>query len=250
MGIFAFIPARYGSTRFPGKPLTPILGKPMIEHVYKSAIECGDLTDVLVVTDDQRIIECVSSFGGKAVMTSPDHASGTDRIAEAAEILGLNDDDLVINIQGDQPRFDPSTISRMITPLKEDKNIPMSTLKFRIRDRNEIENPHIVKVVTDRDDFALFFSRYPIPFIRDSDSTDVAHYKHPGFYAYRKHFLIEFSRLPQGELEKAEKLEQLRAIEHGFKIKVPETFSDSIEIDTPEDVPKIEAILSGSGGFD
>jgi 3-deoxy-manno-octulosonate cytidylyltransferase (CMP-KDO synthetase) len=250
MEIFAFIPARYGSTRFPGKPLAPILGKPMIEHVYKSAIECGDLTEVLVVTDDPRIIDCVKAFGGKAVMTSPDHASGTDRIAEAAETLGLNNDDLVINIQGDQPRFDPATITRMITPLKEDKSIPMSTLKFRIRDRNEIENPNIVKVVTDRDDFALFFSRYPIPFIRDRDTTDIEHYKHPGFYAYRKSFLIEFSRLPQGELEKAEKLEQLRALEHGFKIKVPETFSDSIEIDTPEDIPKIEAVLSGSGGID
>jgi 3-deoxy-manno-octulosonate cytidylyltransferase (CMP-KDO synthetase) len=247
MKIFAFIPARYGSTRFPGKPLTPILGKPMIEHVYKSTIKCGDLTDVLVVTDDQRILDCVHHFGGRAIMTSPEHASGTDRIAEAAEALGLNQDDLVINIQGDQPRFDPAVVTRMITPLKEDRRVPMSTLKFRIKDRNEIENPNIVKVVTDRDDFALYFSRYPIPFVRDRNTTDIAHYKHPGFYAYRKSFLVEFSRLPLGDLEKSEKLEQLRALEHGFKIKVPEIFTDSIEIDTPDDVPKIEAILSGSG---
>lgn len=248
MKIFAFIPARYGSTRFPGKPLAPILGKPMIEHVYRCALACGDLTDVLVVTDDQRIIDCVKGFGGKAVLTSPHHASGTDRVAEAAGKLGLNDHDLIVNIQGDQPRFDPDTITRMITPLKEDESIPMSTLKFRIRDRQEIGNPNIVKVVTDRDDFALFFSRYPIPFIRDGDGADIEHYKHPGFYAYRKEFLIEFNRLPPGELEKAEKLEQLRALEYGYRIKVPETFSDSVEVDTPEDVPKIEALLSSGSG--
>jgi len=250
MKISAFIPARYGSTRFPGKPLASILGKPMIEHVYKCALDCEDLNDILVVTDDQRIIDCVHHFGGRAVLTSPDHASGTDRIAEAVAKLKLSNDDLIVNIQGDQPRFDPSIITRMITPLLEDESLPMSTLKVGIRDKKEIENPNIVKVVTDRNDFALFFSRYPIPFVRDGHSPDVRHYKHPGFYAYRKAFLTEFNRLPPGELETAEKLEQLRALEYGYKIKVCETFCDSIEVDTPEDILKIEALISGSSTFD
>jgi 3-deoxy-manno-octulosonate cytidylyltransferase (CMP-KDO synthetase) len=138
----------------------------------------------------------------------------------------------------------------MIAPLRKDESIPMSTLKFRIRDRTEIENPNIVKVVTDRNDFALFFSRYAIPFLRDKDTSAPAYYKHPGFYAYRRGFLSVFSRLPPGALEQAERLEQLRALEYGYKIKVSETFSDSIEVDTPEDVPKIEAEMSPSGGAD
>jgi 3-deoxy-manno-octulosonate cytidylyltransferase (CMP-KDO synthetase) len=246
MKILAFIPARYGSTRFPGKPLASILGKPMIEHVYRCALECGDLTDVLVVTDDHRIIDCVHGFGGKAILTSPDHASGTDRIAEAAGKLGLVDNDIIVNIQGDQPRFDPDIITRMTAPLLKDESLPMATLKFRIENQKEIENPNIVKVVTDRNDFALFFSRYPIPFVRGKNAAVPEYYKHPGFYAYRRGFLTEFSRLSPGVLEKAEKLEQLRALEYGYKIKVAEIFSDSIEVDTPEDVPKIEAVISQS----
>ena len=239
MNIFAIIPARYGSSRFPGKPLAPILGKPMIQHVYERAKSCAEISDVFVTTDDERIFQWIHKFGGKAIMTSQDHTSGTDRIAEAVQKLDLEEDDLIVNIQGDQPLFESSIISRMIDPLIEDSNIPMGTLKYRLTNANDIENSNIVKVVTDNEDFALYFSRYPIPFFRDSDSLHSC-YKHIGIYVYRKDFLIKFSRLQEGRLEAAEKLEQLRALEHGFRIKVVETKSNSLEVDTPEDIKKVE----------
>ncbi len=245
MNIIAFIPSRYDSTRFPGKPLAPIAGEPMIRHVCRCAASCPDISEVYVTTDDERIFKCVDNFGGKAVMTAKEHPSGTDRIAEAAQKLGLSKDDLIVNIQGDQPVFDPGIISEMIAPLVKDGDIPMSTLKYRITDRNEIENINIVKVVTDNDGFALYFSRYPIPFNRDPESS-VVHYKHLGLYAYRRGFLAEFSRLPIGRLEAAEKLEQLRALENGFKIKVVETASDSVEVDTPADIKKVEGLIKRS----
>ena len=245
MNIIAFIPSRYDSTRFPGKPLAPIAGKPMIQHVYQCATGCTDISEVFVTTDDERIFQCVKDFGGKAVMTGKEHSSGTDRIAEAVQKLGLKEDNLVVNIQGDQPVFQPSVISDMIAPLIEDRDIPMGTLKYRIEDKTEVENSNIVKVVTDHKGFALYFSRSPIPLFRDSRS-DQTHYKHLGFYAYRKDFLVNFSRHPAGRLETAEKLEQLRALEHGFKIKVVETTSDSVEVDAPEDIKKVEEILRQS----
>jgi len=239
MGITAFIPSRYGSTRFPAKPLALIDGKPMIQHVYKCAVSCPDISDVYVVTDDERISGCVEDFGGKAVMTAKEHQSGTDRIAEAVQKLGLRDDDLVVNVQGDQPLFDPSVISLMVAPLIKDAGIPMSTVKYRLTDEDEIQNINIVKVVTDNDDFALYFSRSTIPFYRDLTSGN-AYYKHLGFYAYRKGFLLRFTGLPSGRLETAEKLEQLRALEYGYRIKVVETIHDSVEVDSPEDILKVE----------
>ena len=243
MKIFAFIPARYQSTRFPGKPLALIAGKPMIQHVYERALLCPELFDVYVATDDERISECVHGFGGKVVMTKKDHQSGTDRINEAAFKTGLEKHDIVVNIQGDQPLFDPSVIALLIKPLLEDESIPMSTLKWKITDDNHIRNPNHVKVVTDNQGFAIYFSRCPIPYFRNTGSG--TYYKHLGFYGYRMEFLTRFTRLSQGKLESAEKLEQLRALEHDFKIKVMETPFNSVEVDVPEDTEIVEKILLG-----
>jgi len=244
MKITAFIPARYASSRFPGKPLALISGKPMIQHTYERALSCPELSAVYVATDDERIAECVRQFGGKALMTSPAHGSGTDRIAEAALKVGLEGEDLVVNIQGDQPSFQPSVVTDLVRPLMEDRDLPMSTLKYRIVRPEETRNPNHVKVVTDRDGFAIYFSRCPIPYCRD-DVPDGVHFKHLGFYCFRMAFLIRFTSLDQGILESLEKLEQLRALEHGYKIKVPETLFDSVEVDIPEDVKAIEALLRG-----
>lgn len=214
----------------------------MIRHVYDCAGSCPDISQVYVVTDDERIFACVKDFGGKALMTGKEHASGSDRIAEAVQTLGLSEKDLIVNIQGDQPVFHPSVISDMLSPLMQDEDILMSTLKFRIADRKEAESSNIVKVVTDDKGFALYFSRCPIPFFRDDESHPV-HYKHLGFYAFRRDFLIRFSRLSTGRIEHAEKLEQLRALEHGFRIRVVESAFDSVEVDAPEDIIKVEEIL-------
>lgn len=247
MSIIAFIPSRYGSSRFPGKPLALIKGKPMIQRVYECASACPDISSVYVTTDDERIFKCVEEFGGKAVMTGLNHQSGTDRIAEAVQKLGLSSNDIIVNIQGDQPVFEPENISRMVAPLMEDSSIPMSTLKYRIKTEEEIENSNNVKVVTDNRGFALYFSRSPIPYYRDS-SPDDEYFKHLGLYAYRKDFILEFTNLPTGRLESAEKLEQLRALEHGYKIMVAEAVSDSPEVDTPEDIKKVEALLKDFPG--
>jgi 3-deoxy-manno-octulosonate cytidylyltransferase (CMP-KDO synthetase) len=242
MRVHAFIPARFESTRFPGKPLALIAGRPMIEHVYGRALSCPEVSGVFVATDDERIARCVRGFGGKAIRTQQTHPSGTDRIAEAVETLHLAEEDLIVNIQGDQPLFEPSVVSDLIKPLKEDNRIRMSTLIFRITDEKEVGDPKHVKVVTDKDGFALFFSRSPIPYFRDSGLKKI-HYKHLGFYAYRPAFLRTFASLPVGQLEWAEKLEQLRALEHGFKIKAVETAFDSIEVDTPEDLKRVENMI-------
>ena len=248
METVAFIPARYGSTRFPGKPLALIAGRPMIQHVYDRARSCSELSDVWVATDDERILACVKGFGGKAIMTGGEHLSGTDRIAEAALKGGLKEEDIVINIQGDQPLFDPSLIQLLVKPLVADGSIPMSTLKCKINSEDDIHNPNHVKVVTDRQGFAIYFSRYAVPFFRDPGSKKT-HYKHLGFYAYRMGFLTRYTSLAEGVLECAEGLEQLRAIENGFRIMVSETSHDSIEVDVPEDVEKVEEKLRDSSSL-
>ncbi|MCD6305275.1 MAG: 3-deoxy-manno-octulosonate cytidylyltransferase [Deltaproteobacteria bacterium] len=244
MKITGFIPARYQSSRFPGKPLALIAGRPMIQHTYERAACCPELSALYVATDDDRIAACVRGFGGNVLMTARTHWSGTDRIAEAAQKAGLSAEDLVVNIQGDQPSFQPSTVADLVRPLIEDRSLPMSTLKYRISRKEEIENPNHVKVVTDKDGFALYFSRYPIPYCRDRVPEGV-HFKHLGFYAFRMDFLIRFTSLEQGNLESLEKLEQLRALEHGYRIKVVETFFDSVEVDVPRDVAAVEAVLGG-----
>ena len=243
MKTIAFIPARFQSTRFQGKPLALIAGKPMIQHVYRSAGECSGIDSVYVATDDQRIYDCVMAFGGQAVMTKKEHLSGTDRIAEAAGLIHLDNDDILVNIQGDQPLFQPSIITDLIAPLKEDTEIPMSTLMYKIKDIEAVNDTNNVKVVVDKNGFALYFSRLPVPFYRDHE-TKTLYYKHLGFYAYRKEFLMLYTGLSHSLLEEAEKLEQLRALEYGFRIKAIETLFDSIDVNTPEDIAKVEKQLS------
>ncbi|MFW6147973.1 MAG: 3-deoxy-manno-octulosonate cytidylyltransferase [Thermodesulfobacteriota bacterium] len=239
----AFIPARYGSSRFEGKPLALIAGRPMIQHVYERAASCRSLDGLYVATDDQRIFDCVVQFGGHAIMTDGRHRSGTDRIAEASDTVNLADNDIVVNIQGDQPLLPPASISELIAPLIEDPALPMSTLMYRIQDEQEVSNTNHVKVVVDNNGCALYFSRLPIPFHRDRPSKP-SYFKHLGIYAYRKHFLTVFTKLPYGHLEHREKLEQLRALEHGYTIRVVETLLDSREVDTPEDIKAIEEMLA------
>ena len=239
---YGIIPARYGSTRFPGKPLAKILGKPMFWHVFERAKKCRELSQIILATDDKRISLAAKKLGVPVAMTRKDHTSGTDRVLEAAELIQVPEDAIIVNIQGDQPLFHTSVVSHLIKPLLEDRSIPMTTLKWKITDPDDIENPNHVKVVTDRQGFALYFSRYPLPFFRDEKSSQT-HYKHLGFYCFRMEFLLEFTRLTEGELEAAERLEQLRALEHGFKIKVLETPFNSIEVDVPEDIEKVEEAL-------
>jgi len=249
MRIIAFIPARYHSSRFNGesKSLEPFDDdKPMIQLVYERALECSDLSDVFVATDDKRIFNRVKEFGGKAIITKKEHPSGTDRIAEAAQKIGLGNDDLVVNIQGDQPDFKSNSISVMIAPLLEDPKIPMSTLKFPITGDQDIKNPFNIKVVTDEEGFALYFSHSPIPCYRDGGPGQI-HYKHLGFYAYRMDFLSKYASLPMGVLESAEKLEPLRALENGYRIKVVESPFDSPEVDTREDAIRVKGLLASSG---
>jgi len=239
MKIAVVIPSRYASTRFDGKPLALICGKPMIQRVYEGAMRAKKITEVVVATDDQRIIDVVTEFGGKAVMTSEKNRSGTDRVAEAAEKIGLGLDDIVVNIQGDQPLIEPNCIDDVVEPFFKEPELGMSTLAFSIVQEDEITNPKDVKVTFDNNGYALYFSRSPIPFDRDGDSSfDV--YKHLGVYAYTRRFLEMFRSLPQGKLERIEKLEQLRALEYGYPIKVVVTGYDSPEVDLPEDIVRIE----------
>ena len=244
MNVVCIIPARYQSTRFAGKPLADLCGKPMIQHVYERVLKAGTVSYAAVATDDDLIYMTVLKFGGQVIMTSPDHQSGTDRIAEAVAGLNLQAEDIVVNIQGDQPLFEPVQIDEVVQPLLEDPAIPMSTLIYRIRRDEEISHPNAVKVVFDENHFALYFSRATIPFVRDPGQA-VKYYKHHGIYAYRKGFLDSFTRLPQGRLEKLEALEQLRAIEHGYKIKVVETAYDSVEVDTCEELARVARIMEG-----
>lgn len=244
MKVVCIIPSRYESSRFPGKPLADLCGKPMIQHVYERVLKAKTVSYAAVATDHDEIFKAVLKFGGRAVMTSPDHRSGTDRIAEAVAGLNLAADDIVVNIQGDQPLFEPSQIDEVVRPLLDDPAVPMSTLIYKIRRDEEITHPNAVKVVFDRDHFAVYFSRATIPYVRDPGQT-VNYYKHHGIYAYRKGFLYRFTRLPEGTLERLEALEQLRAIEHGYKIKVVETPYDSIEVDTCEELARVARIIEG-----
>lgn len=243
--VVAIIPARYQSNRFKGKPLALIMGKPMIQHVYERAVSVDLLSRVAVATDDQRIADCVLSFGGEVVMTSPDHVSGTDRLAEAATLMEIPEQDVVVNIQGDQPLFPPEVVTQVATPLLEDPALPMATLIYKIIRHEEINDPNHVKTVFDRHGKALYFSRSPIPFQRDPHQGILpTYYKHLGFYAYRKGFLLTFVGLLEGEWERFEKLEQLRALEYGYTIKVVLTEHDSVEVDTPEDLTRVEELIS------
>jgi len=243
--VVAIIPARYHSNRFEGKPLADILGKPMIQHVYERAMNVELLARVAVATDDQRIADRVREFGGEVVMTRSDHVSGTDRLAEAAELMDICEHDVVVNIQGDQPMFDAQVVQQVAGPLLEDPALPMSTLIYRIVRPEEITDPNHVKTVFDCHGNALYFSRSPIPFQRNPEEPESpTYYKHLGFYAYRKGFLVTFVGLPEGEWEKFEKLEQLRALEYGHKIRVVLTDHDSVEVDTPKDLERVKQMMA------
>ncbi|WP_028583227.1 3-deoxy-manno-octulosonate cytidylyltransferase [Desulfogranum mediterraneum] len=243
--VIAVIPARYHSNRFPGKPLALIGTKPMIQHVVERAWKVSMLDRVVVATDDQRIAAQVEAFGGEYVLTRGDHATGTDRLAEAAELLDIEEHDVVVNIQGDQPLFPEEIVKQVATPLLVDPALPMSTLIYKIIRPEEIDDPNHVKTVFDCHWNALYFSRSPIPFQRNpEEGIQPTYYKHLGFYAYRKGFLVTFVGLPEGEWEKFEKLEQLRALEFGYTIRVILTDHDSIEVDTPRDINRVEQLLS------
>jgi 3-deoxy-manno-octulosonate cytidylyltransferase (CMP-KDO synthetase) len=244
MLLIAIIPARFASSRFPGKPLAPILGKPLIQWVYEQAQRVPELDAVWVATDDERIKAGVQGFGGLVVMTRSDHPSGSDRLAEAATTLELSPEDIVVNIQGDQPAFPPELIGQLAAPLRQDPGVVMVTPVCRLNDAAAALNPNVVKAVFDRQGRALYFSRSPLPFWRDQ--ADGAYfYRHLGLYAYRAGFLQTFVKLPPGRWEEAEKLEQLRALEHGYPIHVVETSGDTVEVDTPEDLARAEAYFRG-----
>lgn len=245
MKTYVFIPARYGSSRLPGKPLKLINGQPMIQHVFERISKARGIEAVYVATDDERIKTVVEEFGGQVVMTPPEAESGTDRIAQAAKEVGLSNDDLIVNVQGDQPLVNQGSIEAVIAPFKAadyDGSFEMSTLSFKIVNEAEITSPKDVKLVTDVNGFALYFSRATIPHGRDYWDHDS--FKHLGVYAYTKRFVDTFNTLPMGRLEDIEKLEQLRALEFGHKIKVVESQWDSPEVDLPGDIEIMEALLN------
>ena len=232
--VVAVIPARYASTRLPGKPLADLDGRPMIEHVYRRAADARGVEAVVVATDDQRVADAVERFGGVARMTSPEHRTGMDRLAEVAADLRAG---IIVNVQGDEPLVEPSAIAQMVEALCADPSLEMSTLRTPIRHDADYASPHVVKVVVDRHDHALYFSRSPIPFLRDGQPGVT--YKHLGLYAYRRDVLLRLAALPQSSLEQAESLEQLRALEHGIRIRAVETQYDSIGVDTPDDLERV-----------
>ncbi|MBI4683981.1 MAG: 3-deoxy-manno-octulosonate cytidylyltransferase [Nitrospirae bacterium] len=264
MTAIVLIPARYDSTRFPGKPLAPLLGKPLIQHVYENSKKSRLAKDVIVATDSKPILDAVAAFGGKAVMTSSSHASGTDRIAEAAASM---DYDIIVNVQGDEPLIKPEMIDDVIG-LLDDRTASMGTLIKRIESPEDIFDPNVVKVVFNKDGFAMYFSRAPIPFNRDAWSVQRSAfsiqletrnlptgqagskletrnwYKHIGIYSYRKDVLLSLARMNPVQLEQIEKLEQLRALFNGLKIKVKETSFETIGVDTPHDLERVKQWLS------
>lgn len=254
MKVVAIIPARYGSTRFEGKPLAHILGKPMIQWVYEGVCQSKLIEEAIVATDDQRISDVVQSFGAKAIMTSPDHSTGTDRVAEVARRLRA---EIIVNAQGDEPLIKGSIIDKAIRPFFADDTLPMSTLVTKIDEVKDWLNPHIVKVVMDQKGFALYFSRSPIPFPRDLQIDRLESnpfgtkrplpqkvFKHIGVYVYRRKFLQQFSKMKPTPLEKLEKLEQLRVLENGYRIKCASVDYEPICVDTPEDIQKVVAFIS------
>jgi 3-deoxy-manno-octulosonate cytidylyltransferase (CMP-KDO synthetase) len=237
--IVAVIPARFASTRFPGKPLADIDGRPMIEHVYRRAAASRAVSRVIVATDDLRIATTVTGFGGHVRLTRPDHPTGTDRLAEVAAAL---DCDVVVNVQGDEPLLDPRAITEAVAPFA-DPSISMTTLYRRIDTPAELTDPNVVKVVVDRAGFALYFSRAPIPHVLDPRGGWPPLYRHVGLYAYRRSALMVLASLEPTPLERAESLEQLRALEHGIRIKTVETAYDSIGVDTPQDLEQVRRLL-------
>ena len=239
--VLIVIPARYAAVRFPGKPLAEITGKPMIQHVFERAKKSQHATRVLVATEDERIKVAVEKAGGEAILTRADHRSGTDRVAEVAAHVTA---DIYINVQGDEPLIDPATIDGVAAAMLEDESVQLCTPCSAITQKNDIMDPNVVKVVLDFDGNGLYFSRAPIPWVRDTGTTVAArHWKHIGIYGYRRDALLEFPTLPPGELERIEQLEQLRWLENGFHMRVVETEYDPVSVDVPADLERVDKIL-------
>jgi 3-deoxy-D-manno-octulosonate cytidylyltransferase len=239
--VLVVVPARYASVRFPGKPLAQIAGRPMIQHVVERLREAGSAPRIVVATEDQRIKDAVTSFGAEAILTRADHRTGTDRVAEVAVHIPA---DIYINVQGDEPLIDSATVDAVIQALSGDESMHIATPCAPITRPNDIMDPNVVKVVRDFDGNALYFSRAPIPWVRDTGAKVAAeHWKHIGIYGYRRDALLEFPTLPPGELERVEQLEQLRWLENGFHIGVVESDYDGVSVDVPADIEKVEKIL-------
>jgi len=235
------IPARFGSTRLPGKPLVSLAGKPMIQHVYERAKLASQADRVIVATDDERIVKAVETFGGTARMTRPDHRTGTERVAEvAAHETG----DVFVNVQGDEPLLDPVAVDTAVNALLEEPAAAIATVATLIKTPADIMDPNVVKTVLDFDGNGIYFSRAPIPWVRDTGGKiQVRHLKHLGLYVFQRDALLEYPTLPQGELERIEQLEQLRWLENGWKIRVAEVEHDAVSVDVPEDVARVEKLL-------
>lgn len=235
--VFGIIPARYASSRFPGKPLALIDGKPMVQWVYER-VQSSEVRGLAVATDDERIAQCVQGFGGRVVMTSPDHASGTDRCGEAAMAFSPDDRDVVINIQGDEPLISPKEI-HLLACAFENPSVQIATLVNPFTDAATLQNPNVVKVVKATDGKVLYFSRLPIPYLREGGIAPAFYYRHVGIYAYRYGVLKQIVQLPTSGLENSEKLEQLRWLENGYTICALECDYQGIGVDTPEDLEKL-----------
>ncbi len=242
INVLGIIPARYASTRFAGKVLANILGKPMLQHVWERSKQCKLLDDLIIACDDERVEKVARKFGAKVILTAKGHTSGSDRLTEIVNDLDVR---VVVNIQADEPLIHFTMIGDVSAALLADESLVMSTLMKKIDNKEEYSDPNVVKVVVDKNGFALYFSRAPIPFVREPKNNKEAGfaYKHIGLYAYTKDFLFTFKQLPDSRLESLEKLEQLRVLEAGYRIKVLETKYDTIGVDTPEDLVRVERIL-------
>jgi len=240
MDAIGIIPARYGSTRFEGKVIKDLCGKPVIQHVYERAKKAKTLDDLIIAADDDRIIQKVEAFGGKVVYTSKSHSTGTDRLTE-----GVNDIDvrIVVNIQGDEPLINPLVIDDLVRTMQDDPKILMTTVVKKSYSADEFKSPDVVKAIVDDQNCALYFSRSPVPTLLNPDENGNYFYKHIGLYAYQKDFLFTFKKLPASYLETNERLEQLRALEHGYRIKVIETKFETVGVDTPEDLELAKSLL-------
>lgn len=240
--VVVVIPARYGSTRLPGKPLVSLAGKPMIQRVYERAKMAKRVDQVIVATDDERIVKAVQEFGGEARMTRGDHRTGTERVAEvAAHVEG----DVFVNAQGDEPLLDPAAIDTAVEALLEDPSASVATVATPVKVLSDVMDPNVVKAVLDFDGYALYFSRAPVPWVRDTaGKVHVKYWKHLGLYVFQRDALLEYPTLPQGELERIEQLEQLRWMENGWKIRVAEVEHDAVSVDVPEDVARVEKLLA------
>lgn len=241
MKAVAVIPARYAATRLPGKPLVPIAGKPLIQRVWERARLAKSVSEIVIAADDERILNAAKAFGAPVVMTRSDHRSGTERVAEVAS---RGDGDIYVNIQGDEPLIEPAAIDAAVQILLDDNAVQVGTLAVPIGSATHLMDPNIVKVALDFEGDALYFSRAPIPWVRDANtSVPAKHLKHLGIYVFRREALLEFATFPHGELELIEQLEQLRWLENGFKIRVEEVPFDSVSVDVPDDVARVEKLI-------